>query len=270
MKRTIQILAFFLILFCSAKVSSSTQLKYRIQCATSSQKKLLDSLNRIPDLKSFTLPDGSKIFFSGGYFDKYLDAECRLEKVKSLGFKNAFIRVFKHNDMLTKPFSKKYIDDLKARFLARNTEKYDSIVIDFASKEKTKTYTKTEANTIRNYALLSGENKELALVEKLDTVKENLITEPPTFKILVARTKGISDIPDVVSELSNEVIKLFDQKTGTVFALGSYGNLAAAKKDLAKYKKLTSEAEIIGLYKGKVISLNFANQLYKQFQDQHN
>ena len=270
MKRTLKILAFFLILLCSAKVYSSNQLKYRIQCATSSEKKLLDSLHIIPDLKSFILPAGSKIFFSGGYFDKYLDAESRLENVKSLGFKNAFIRVFKNNVMLTKPLSKLHIDNLKARVSARNIENYDSVVIDLASKEKTKTYTKIEANIIRNDALVSVENKELAFVEKLDTVKENLITEPPTFKILVARSKGISDIPNVVSELSNEVIKLFDQKTGTVFALGSYGNLAAAKKDLAKYKKLTSEAEIIGLYKGRVISLNFANQLYKQFQDQHN
>lgn len=271
MKKTLQILAFFSILFCSAKIASNTQLKYRIQCATSSEKKLLDSLHRIPDLKSFTLPAGNKIFFSGGYFDKYLDAESRLEKVKSLGFKNAFIRVFKYNIMLTKLVSKKYIDDLKSRFSAHDTEKDDSIAVDFAFKEKIETYTKTEVNTIRNDSLvIKGDKKIVEIVEKLDAVKDNLITEPPTFKILVARSKSISDIPDIVLELNNEVIKLFHQETGTVFALGFYGNLAAAKYDLAKYKKLTVEAEIIGLYKGRVISLNLANQLYKKFQDQQN
>ena len=84
-----------ILLITSLKSYGGFQLKYRIKCAVSYEKKIPQKLKVISELKTFTPPPGVKIFFSGGYFSNYEKAENRLDEVHNVGFVKAFIGVFK-------------------------------------------------------------------------------------------------------------------------------------------------------------------------------
>lgn len=277
--------------------SSNNQIKYRIQCATSADKELLSELHKIPELTKFTLPSGSKIFFSGAYFDKYETAEERLKTVHESGFKSAFIRVFKHNSMLSKPVGDRYIAAMKLKVVTAVVKKDTVENTVFIAKPKVKkVYTRAEVDALKKKAAERKEKErkeeELALEKirkekeqkakeeeaaeaarnKKDEVKdENVVDEPPVYKILVATTTLKAEEPKLVSKLVGEIVYTYEERSKKMYTVGFYGNEAAAQNDLNKYKKLSrGDAKVIGVFKGRIVSLKLANQLYAQFNNQNN
>lgn len=272
--------------------SSNNQLKYRIQCATSSDKDLLDELHKIPELAKFTLPSGSRIFFSGGYYDKLEEAQQRLQKVQNVGFKSAFIRVFKHNNMLSKPVGDRYIKDMAIKVAIEQTKKDSAKLTSQISKKETqKIYTRAEVEALKKKALarkivreklekakeasgaeVNKEIKDTVKVEEKKQEKEDLnnghVDEPPVYKIFVAKTALKDEEPAITQKLLGEIVYSYTERDNKIYTVGFYGNEAAAIKDLKKFKSITPDAKIIGVYKGKIISLKLANELYAQFNAQ--
>lgn len=276
--------------------AGNNQIKYRIQCATSTEADVLNLLSNVPDLKSFTMPSGMKIYFSGGYFNKFELAEARLKEVQAVGLKSAFIRVFKYNNMLSKPIGDRYIAEAKQKVtLAKNkiTEKPEVSTV--VKTNKTKVYSRKEIDDLKQKAadrkqkaldLLAKEKEELAtkasVVTKAKEVElaeakeeeeevkeeENMVSEPPIYKILVGRSSDKNSNLESVSQLNSEVVYSYELRNEIIYAVGFYGNEAAAKTALKEFSKTAKNAEIIGVYKGKVVSLKLANQLYEQFNAQ--
>ena len=181
----------------------SGQLKYRIQCGLSSDTDLHQKLNAIPDLKTFTLPSGSKIYFSGGYFNKYTQAKKRLEEVHGAGFSDAFIRVFKYSNLLSRSVGDSYIEKVKIKIqvsLMRDTISTNSTAVKVNTSPK-KIYSRAEIERIKEKAALrkakekrengSSEPKIKERKIKVDEEeKENIVKEPPVFKIFLGKSNN--------------------------------------------------------------------------------
>ena len=256
----------------------SGQLKYRIQCGLSSDTDLHQKLNAIPDLKTFTLPSGSKIYFSGGYFNKYTQAKKRLEEVRGAGFSDAFIRVFKYSNLLSRSVGDSYIEKVKIKIqvsLMRDTISTNSTAVKVNTSPK-KIYSRAEIERIKEKAALrkakekrengSSEPKIKERKIKVDEEeKENIVKEPPVFKIFLGKSNNGEEGKEF-KQLKNEIIYTYRERKETLYAVGFYKSEKEAQKHLLKYKGVVKEAKIVGLYKGKIISLKLANELLQQYQ----
>lgn len=67
----------------------------------------------IDELSFFTLPSGNKMYFSGGAFRAYQNAEKEMERVKALGYEAAVLTAFKQGQEL--PMSSREVKELIAR-----------------------------------------------------------------------------------------------------------------------------------------------------------
>tara|TARA_B110000211_G_C14079019_1_gene553577 strand:+ start:1641 stop:2528 length:888 start_codon:yes stop_codon:yes gene_type:complete len=281
-----------LVLFTTISNAGSYQLKYRIECAKSNDLDLIKVINKIPELRTFMLPSGSEIYFSGDYFFTFPEADTRLNEIKALGFKDAFIRVFKYQKMLSKPVGNRYITKVialeKRKEIRR--EKEERASLEFNSKEKKETkrfkaYSKAEVEALKEKSKLLKKAKEAKLVanrikaskkekedkvEKLDEIKlseTRVVDEAPVFKILLAKTSKAEKTPDLVQLLTDEVVYSYLEGSKKYYAVGFYETSKHAnrrKKTYAKYA--TQEPEVIGLYKGKIVSLKLAQELYREFK----
>ncbi len=293
MKNLIPLLVLLFALSKTTIASSNQQIKYRIQCATSADKDLIEKLSDIPELKSFTLPSGNKIFFSGGYFNKIGTAQARLEEVKAVGFKSAFIRVFKYSNMLSKPVGDQYIENAKKKVIIQEESKKTVQTSSVASKATTnssqKIYSRAEVEAMKKKAAERKAKAEAAKVKtvkaevvlekkevKTEEVKESvekkkkpafIVDEPPLYKVMLGSVKSRNDPFEAVSKLNNEIVYTYEARNEIIYAVGYFDDEKAAKKALPNYIKHASEAKVIGLYKGKVISLQLANQLYEQYHN---
>lgn len=276
--------------------AGNNQIKYRIQCATSSEAGVSSLLKEVPELKSFTMPSGMKIYFSGGYFNKIESAVQRLKEVQAIGLKSAFIRVFKYNNMVSKPIGDKYIAEAKQRVVVSTDKAVEKLTTLASSKPtKTKLYSRKEIDALKKKAeerkakAAEEFKKEQDAIAKDTTVtpmeegdveeeqeqveeevqeEENMVSEPPVYKILVGRSSDKKNTFEDIAKVNSEVIYSYNLRNEIVYAVGFYGNEAAAQIALKSFKKTAKNAEIIGVYKGKVISLKLANQLYEQFNAQ--
>lgn len=290
MKNLIPLIVLLFAFSKSVSAFSNQQIKYRIQCATSADKALLEKLTDVPELKSFTLPSGTKIYFSGGYFNKIQTAQDRLEAVHAVGFKTAFIRVFKYNNMLSKPVGDTYIENAKKKVIIQDAAKKEEKTIAFrekpAEKKTQKVYSRAEVDAMKKKVAdrkakeaatvakiekaKLATKKEVVILKKEEKIEEKkkaafIVDEPPVYKILLGRVKSKNDPFEAVSKLNNEIVYTYEDRNEIIYAVGFYENEADADKALPNYKKHTSVAEVIGLYKGKVISLKLANQLFEQY-----
>ncbi len=259
--------------------NGSNQLKYRIQCAISSTNGISQKFKKIPELKTFTLPTGSKIYFSGGYFNKYAIAQKRLEIVQNAGFGNAFIRVFKYNSLLSKSVGDSYIKKVKNKILL-NLESDTLLVVDKFDESISlvpgKVYSRAEFAKIKKKIAEKNSRKKqrqeaLGIIHKRKEINSQnissntIVNEAPVFKIFIgSQDNGIGD-PMEFKKLKNEIIYSYEGRTETKYTVGFYQNEKEARKYLSKYKNIIYESEIVGLYKGIVISLKLANELLEQF-----
>lgn len=263
----------------SLMANGSNQLKYRIQCAISSTNGISQKFKKIPELKTFTLPTGSKIYFSGGYFNKYAIAQKRLEIVQNAGFGNAFIRVFKYNSLLSKSVGDSYIKKVKNKILL-NLESDTLLVVDKFDESISlvpgKVYSRAEFAKIKKKIAEKNSRKKqrqeaLGIIHKRKEINSQnissntIVNEAPVFKIFIgSQDNGIGD-PMEFKKLKNEIIYSYEGRTETKYTVGFYQNEKEARKYLSKYKNIIYESEIVGLYKGIVISLKLANELLEQF-----
>ena len=292
MKNLIPLLVLLFAFSKTTFASSNQQIKYRIQCATSADKDLIEKLSDIPELKSFTLPSGNKIYFSGGYFNKIGTAQARLEEVKAVGFKSAFIRVFKYSNMLSKPVGDQYIENAKKKIViqeeVKKTVQANASATKVTTKSSQKIYSRAEVEAMKKKA---AERKAKAEAAKVKTVKKEvliekkevkveekepvekkkkpafIVDEPPVYKVMLGSVKSRNDPFEAVSKLNNEIVYTYEARNEIIYAVGYFDEEEAAQKALPNYIKHASEAKVIGLYKGKVISLQLANQLYEQYHN---
>tara|TARA_Y100000589_G_C27198499_1_gene648229 strand:+ start:5597 stop:6460 length:864 start_codon:yes stop_codon:yes gene_type:complete len=259
---------------------SNSQLKYRIQCATSSDDILASKFKEIPDLKTFMLPSGSKIFFSGGYFNKYLLAEKRLDEVRSAGFDKAFIRVFKYSSLLSKSVGDSYIEKVKNKILLNalnDTVSIEKNLVKVIPNASNRVYTKAEIIAIKK-KIAERKSRKKAQTQNFDAKTkderkkeeviaefDHIVKEPPVFKVFLGKYTHAGGEFKEFKQLKNEIIYTYKDRQETTYAVGFYRNEKEAQKDLPKYKKLVKEAKIVGLYKGMIVSLKLANELLEQF-----
>lgn len=71
------------------------------------------SFENIDELSFFTLPSGSKMYFSGGSYKAYQNAEKEMERVEALGYEAAVLTAFKHGQEL--PMSSREVRELISR-----------------------------------------------------------------------------------------------------------------------------------------------------------
>ncbi len=269
----------FILSVMSLKSYGSNQLKYRIQCAISSENRISQKFKKIPELKTFTLPTGSKIYFSGGYFNKYKIAQKRLELVKNAGFDKAFIRVFKYNNLLSRSVGDSYIEKVKYK-ISLNPES-DTLQVrdnlgESTSLASKKVYSRAEVIKMKKeIAERNSRKKEkqeaLGVIIKnkqlnIEDISTNtIVNEAPVFKIFIGKHDNGTGEHMEFKELNNEIIYSYEGRKETKYAVGFYKNEKEANKNLPKYKNLIKESEIVGLYKGIIISLKLANELLEQF-----
>lgn len=249
------------------------QLEYRVQCATSADENLIQIINKIPELNKFILPSGGQVYFSGQYFDAFEEANHRLQQVKSIGFKDAFIRVFKYKRMLSieagniyiekvkllnkKRIERKIVED-KNNATVRLEEELDRNVV------KRKTYTLEEINKIRAKRAADQKEKENILIEEEEDL---IVDEAPVYKILLAKRKLNEKSPSEVKELTDEVVYTYQEGSDEYFAVGFYESSNEAYRVLGRYNEYADQApEIIGLYKGRIVSLKLAEELHAVFK----
>lgn len=286
---------FYLVVFvmiATVSKAGSYQLKYRIECAKSNDQDLISIINKIPELRTFMLPSGSEIYFSGDYFFTYPEAKTRLDEVVSLGFKDAFIRVFKYQKMLTKPVGNRYITKVEALIERKAIEKKKAEELSFrapvAVKNKVvrKTFTKKEIEERKKKRALAKKTAEEKLAvkttkklkkeaedntskteEKEEEVGFGIVDEAPIYKILLAKTKSSDETPDLVQLLTDEIVYSYKEGRTKYYAVGFYETSKHAERRKDSYKRYaTQQPEIIGLYKGKIISLKLAKELHKEFK----
>lgn len=278
------------VLFTTVTKAGAYQLKYRIECAKSTDKNLLVVINKIPELRKFMLPTGGQILFSGDYFNSFPEAKIRLNHVISLGFKNAFIRVFKYRRMLSRQAGDKYIEKVEELLLKDVVVSNDSTVtkeVNFVAAKKErkvvgrKTYTKKEIEELRarrkkkeevkkkvEKVVVKKKTEEKEVVKKEEEVieDESIVDEAPIFKIKLAKTKRDQATPSQVQELNDEVVYSYNEGKSKVYAVGFYETAEAANKKLNYYQKYSAKKpEIIGLYKGRIVSLKLAKELHAEF-----
>jgi len=270
---------FAIIFFATpCEASCNSQLKYRIQCATTSDNLNANKFKEIPELKTFILPSGSKIYFSGGYFDKYLNAQKRLEKVQNAGFDKAFIRVFKYSSLLSKSVGDSYIEKVKVKIqldALKDTIATEKKVINTAPKKSVKFYTRAEINKIKERSARKKAKKKVGSKGsdvKIKKEKEEktvefdiMVKEPPVFKIFLGKYTHADGKFKEFKELKNEIIYTYQDRKEITYAVGFYKDLGEALKDISKYKNIVDGAKIVGLYKGMIISQKLANELLEQY-----
>lgn len=263
-----------LFLFLAFHVNA-VNFSFRVQCSSKESPDLLSVFNKIPERQVYIMPTGSALYFSGGYFDAYTEAEIRLNEVKRLGIKDAFIRVFKNRTYLS--------DDVSANLL----EKLSKERIQFAVNQKSSGFKSSSDDFLKNkndkkrQALLieKAKKKRLAksvlkhdekIVEKKKTKKSLYptdfmvnVTEAPSYKILVA-TAILGDVKEDFSDL-NEVV--YENKLGNkvFYTIGYFTSEKEALAAVVKYKNGSSYS-VVGMYKNMVVSRDMANDLMKMYK----
>lgn len=284
-------LVFLFVTFFSK--AEAYQLKYRIECGKSTDKNVFQVINKIPELRKFMMPTGGQIYFSGDYFENYPSAKERLAAVQELGFSKAFIRVFKYRRMLSKQAGDVYIvkiEELLKKDLAMVKDSVETSSAEFSSvqnKKKVvrKTYTKAEIKELKRKRKAKKEalalnkvdstkskKKEHELIlKKEEIIEEGIVEESPVYKILLGKTGKNDEMPANVESLTDEVVYSYEEGSVKYYAVGFFETDEHAKKRLSHYKKYsTGNPEIIGLYKGRIVSLKLANELHDEYARLHN
>lgn len=244
--------------------TSASEYKFRVQCFTSGDEGVLELFNAIPEITFFTFPSGSKIYFSGGYFENYTDAKNRLDVVKSKGVNDAFIRVFKGDKFLTEELNRKYLPIAIKQSIEnesfnrrRTEEKYRMHFLVDSIKE---------VKLAKALKVVEIEKEDSVIIPNLiKNIEDQYVTEAPTYKIQLLSANKKETTPNQVLEF-NEVIYEIINGNEKIFSVGSFSKESEAQVSLQEIKnKGFSQAKIIGYYKGQVISLDLANQLLNQY-----
>lgn len=263
----------------SQVVFASTPIKYRIQCAISSDKTPFRKIQQIPDLQLYILSSGTKLYFSGSFYFELIKADSILKVVKDSGFKSACIRVFKgevllsriEGDNLIKLIKYKDQSNQEVALQMPNIKEMpiiNKITIDSVLIESKKEVKLSKKEPDKNVIVLSElsqpperKNGEGAIVNS------SMVPDPPIFRIYLANVSVDSLSPDFISELSSEKVFMFNQNNQKYYLIGTYENEEEAFKDLKKYKTISSSAYVVAQYRRRIISVELANELYQRYHN---
>ena len=262
-------------------LEASSQLKFRVQCASSNQNLSPELLKKMPELKMYILPSGIKLFFWKGFYDELSIAESNLKKVQDIGFRNACIRVFNGNVLLTRMEGDKYISSLKPKKMLFSEkpllrkEKISKTVIAVEEKKK---------DTIQ-YQIVKPRKIQPELLEDHIVVKEDLPREPfksggeaglvnssmvpypPIFRIYLTNVPEDSLVPSIISELKNETIYMFKQNGQKYYLVGTFENHQEAFEELQKYVAIINSASVVAEFRDRIISLDLGVNLYERYHN---
>jgi hypothetical protein len=265
---------------------ASNQMKFRVQCASSQQNLSAELLKKLPEIQMYILPTGIKLFFWEGYCSDLKEAENILRKVKEMGFRGAYIRVFNGDVLLSKLEGDPYIASLRKKdepTVVSNDKIKQSVKDVPTEKESKKRVTKTKVVVIEDTSEKSPEKIQPELLEENIIVKEEMPTEPtksggeaayvnstmvpypPVFRIYLTNVSVDSLIPSVVSQLKHETIYMYKQNGQKYYLVGTYENHHAAFRELQKYKSITSKANVVAEFRDRMISLDLAVDLYDRY-----
>lgn len=271
-------------------------IRFKIQATTSAEKLPKSQITKIDSLSTYVLPSGSKLYFSGGFYQELNKADSALLVVKQLGFKKACIRVFKGSVLLGRVEGESYLLSLRLKDDAFNKQvlketnlKKDTIVtekkeivkeapeVSDVPEESEKDTTESALEDHEDIKEQFGDNVVL-VDEQPDSVERaagstsivvnsSFIPNPPIYSIHIVNTPNNSSYPEVCSSITDEIIYVFNQNGRRYYLVGKYKNQEAAFAALQKYKTLTPNAEVVGQYRERVISLEVANKLYHRFHN---
>lgn len=266
------VLGLFLLL---AYQVSAVNFSFRVQCSSKESPDLLSVFNKIPERQVYIMPTGSALYFSGGYFDAYTEAKNRLDEVKKLGIKDAFIRVFKNRTYLS--------DEVSANLLEKLSKEKNRLALNLNNtsfKNAGNDYRVNQSEENRQAILIAKAKKKR--LEKSNAknndkigddkiVKKGLyptdfmvnVTEAPSYKILVATAEG-EEMKEDFSDL-NEVV--YENKLGNkvYYTIGYFASEKEAFEAIGKYKK-GNNYKIVGMYRNMVVSKDMANDLKRIFE----
>jgi hypothetical protein len=81
----------------------------------------------------------------------------------------------------------------------------------------------------------------------------------------------LKETPDLVQLLTDEVVYSYVEGKVKYYAVGFYETSKHADRRKNAYKKYSiQQPEVIGLYKGKIISLKLAKDLHREFKNKSN
>lgn len=260
---------------------------FRVQCTKSGDPDLLQVFNKIPERQAYTLPSGTKLYFSGGYFDNLGLAQNRLDLVHEVGIDKAFIRVFKNraylsdrvsSDMLARLMSD-YKDELayedsiaKVRSeMSSVKRKEEEMSTQMAQEKRVRRTSRMHQNAKDKKRIIS---KKVAEREEEDGVKEEIddfgdnfkVEKAPIFRVLLDEKEGsalLSSDFDVINDI------IYENRIGniTYFSVGFHPDNIAAKKQLDELSSMLPQRKfkVVGMYKGSLISERLANQLLAEY-----
>jgi len=287
--KTIKSAFWILALVLISEASFAVSFSFRVQCSKNGNPDLLEVYNKIPERQSYILPTGSTMYFSGAYYNNYDSAKERLDEVHDLGISSAFIRVFKSSRFLSREVSEVLLRELlakresdrvqeKGREIAMGKSKLRTMsrseLIAHRSKNKVKDlrvdYKDIKAPVDQESSLSSSADRSGKLkVKELESTYDVNVTEAPVFKILIGKTTGNQELPDIVGALDELV---YENKVGNnnYFTVGFYSSKGEGDKALNEYHNNAdnNHFKVIAFYRGKLISSELAEKLKRSFESQ--
>lgn len=283
------------VLILTFKTIFAVAFSFRVQCSSNSKENLISVFNKIPERKSYTLPTGATIYFSGGYFYTLEEALERLGQVQKLGIEDAFIRVFKNRSYLSdqvssvllsqlmmeyeKPrvtYDTAYMAEAKSKITQKNKKYYNIVETEATASGKGNSKEKEVAGSSakeESSAAKTNQQTPSDLPKIKETVEElgtNIIVrELPQYKILIAKKTGKGPAPKELEQV-NEII--YETKNGNIvyYTVGYFESYSQAKSAVELYKKSLSKSDVkvVGLYNGSVVSEGLAQDLEKLYYQQ--
>ena len=266
---------------------------FRVQCSSDRKENLIQVFNKIPERKSYTLPTGSTIYFSGGYFLELKAAISRLEEVHQLGIKDAFIRVFKNHSFLSEQVSYNLLQRLMVEYenprvtydtahmaqtkelITRKNKKYYNIVeIDKSAGQAAKVAAaraeQKEGKVKRKEGEVKEEDEKNQIIASIDEFGSKVqVRELPQYKVLIGKKPSKANDPEILSQM-NEII--YEHKNGNVvyYTVGYFESCAQAEQALVSYKKKLNQQElkVVGVYSGSIVSKGLAKDLERMYYAQ--
>jgi hypothetical protein len=261
-------------------IEASNQLKFKVQCASSNQNLSADLLKKMPELKMYILPSGLKLFFWKGFYDELNLAEETLIKVREIGFRNACIRVFNGDVLLSKIEGDKYISSLKEKPIALSEKlklKKETKVIETTIKKRKKDSIKIniikplkiQPEILEEHIVIKSEVpiEPSKMGGEAGLVNSSMVPYPPVFRIYLTSVSEDSLVPSVIADLKNETIYMFKQNSQKYYLVGTFENHQEAFGELQKYKSIISSASVVAEFRARVISLDLAVELYERYHN---
>jgi hypothetical protein len=270
-----RIIATFIILLNVLVSQGSEEYFFRVQCFEENSFVADTDLEKVPELEHYIKRTGEKIYFSGSVFVHYSDAKQRLETLKSRGLLKAFIRVFQRSVLLSGENHKKHYPIAVERSLENETyirrkqqEKLQFAKLDSIRNEMKKNLiaNSKKSETAGGTGIILTKSEESTLVDSIKKQEAPLnpaglyVDEPVYFVVQVGIALSGEPVPAKLDNV-NEIVYSIEDGNKNIYYMGQFEDLKLAIRLQDGVRNSISGTKIIGVYKGKIISLALAQEL---------